>query len=124
MNRFEIWVTDLPAKASSSLHQPVLIVSFPEEETASPLVTVIPLTTEQAPQHIPSHVPLLNSPYCALCEQPATIDKKQLIRRIGSVEDAFDRFALNRALANHLGLTPMHAIYIQEGNIYEHSGLF
>ena len=124
MDRFEIWDADLPETAGSPRprHRPVLIVSDPHSSVTSPLITVVPLTTEPALHHVQSHVRLLNSPYRALCERLTTIASDQLIRRIGSVEDAYDRFALNRALANYLGLASAQAIYIQEDNLYEYFG--
>ena len=48
----------------------------------------------------------------------ASMDKTRLVRRIGYVEDAFDRFAINRALAAQLHLDSAQVIYVQEDHFY------
>ena len=107
---FELWIASLPTRKGSTLksgRRPVLIVSA-ETYEALPYVSIIPLTRDLTTQQLPSHVllcsPFLDAPSRALCEQVTTLDRDCLLRRIGRIEDVFDRFSLRRALAAHLSL--------------------
>ena len=124
MKPFELWTAQLPVEKGGSLkcgRRPVVVVS---EETygSLPHVSVVPLTRDLSSLQLPTHVLLcsrfLDSPSRALCEQVMTLEKSRLIRRIGYVEDAFDRFALRRALAVHLNLTSVQELGIQENSLY------
>ena len=126
MKHFELWVAELPGVKDSVLksgHRPVVIASDCDRESI--LVSAVPLTKDRSSLQLPTHVLLcsryLDHPSRALCEQILTLDKSHLIRRIGYVEDSFDRFALNRALALHLNLPFMQGIYFTEDNLYETS---
>ena len=74
----------------------------------SPTVSIVPLTSKPRKHEFPTYVPLfaqgLSVESLALCEQLTTIDKSQLIRRIGTVSAPKDRAALNRALAVQFGM--------------------
>ena len=127
MRRFEIWLADLPTAKDSSMkkgRRPVVIVSTDNIYAELPYISVVPLTRDLTSQKLPSHVLLcsrcLDHPSRALCEQVMTLDKSRLRRRIGSVEDPYDRFALNRALAVHLNLTL--TTYIKEESLYDTFG--
>ena len=127
MKRFEIWTADLPALAGSSrkgIRSLVIIVSNDGPYATLSALTVVPLTKNLSSQQLPSHVLLcsqhLDHPCRALCEQITTVPKTCLRRRIGYVEDPYDRFALNRALAVHLNLTLTP--YIKEDSIYDDFG--
>jgi len=127
MKRFELWMADIPENFGSSLksgHRPVIIVSGDDTYADLPFVSVVPLTKDLTSQQLPSHVLLyghnLEHPCRALCEQVSTVDKSCLRCRIGCVEDPYDRFALNRALAVHLNLTL--TTYIKEESIYDFFG--
>lgn len=107
---FELWIAALPERKGSVLksgRRPVLVVSADPSE-ALPYVSIIPLTRDLTTRQLPSHVllcsPFLDTPSRALCEQVTTLDRACLLRRIGRIEDAFDRFSLRRALAVHLNL--------------------
>lgn len=127
MKRFEIWLADLPTVKDSSMkkgRRPVVIVSTDEPYTALPFISVVPLTRDLTSQQLPSHVLLcsryLDHPSRVLCEQIMTLDTSRLHRRIGFVEDPYDRFAINRALAVYLNLTLTP--YLKEESIYETFG--
>lgn len=126
MKHFELWVAELPDVKDSVLksgRRPVVIVSDSDRESA--FVSAVPLTKDRSSFQLPTHVLLcsryLDHPSRALCEQILTLDKSRLIRRIGYVEDPFDRFALNRALALHLNLPFTQGIYFTEDTLYETS---
>ena len=104
MKHFELWTADLPFLKGSTLkcgRRPVVIVSDDQSIEDSSYVSVVPLTKNLESRQLPTHVLLcsryLDHPSRALCEQVTTLDKTRLVRRIGYVEDAFDRFAINRA---------------------------
>lgn len=121
MDRFELWTADLPLLKGSGLKKgrcPVVVVSDEETIGDTGFVSVVPLTRDLCQEQRLTHV-LLCSRYLdhtsrALCEQVTTVDKARLVRRIGYVEDPYDRFAINRALAAQLHLAPAQMIYVQE----------
>ena len=125
MKRFEIWTADLPGLKDSQLkrgRRPVVIVSGEQSTEDSRFVTIVPLTRNLESRQLPTHVLLcsqyLDHPSRALCEQVTTLDKARLVRRIGYVEDPFDRFAMNRALSAQFHLAPAQMIYVQEDHFY------
>lgn len=112
---FELWTAVLPVVKGSSLkcgRRPVIVISE-DDYGEQPFVTVIPLTRNLTAMQLPTHVLLcsrfLDEPSRALCEQVTTLDRARLIRRIGYIEEPFDRFAVRRALENRLRLDPMQA---------------
>lgn len=125
MKHFEIWTADLPFLKDSELkcgRRPVVIVSDDKSIEGGGFVSVVPLTKDLESRQLPTHVLLcsryLDHPSRALCEQVTTLDKSRLVRRIGYVEDPFDRFTINRALAAQLHLVFTQAIFVQEDPIY------
>ena len=121
MERYELWTADLLFQKESGLkkgRRPVVVVSDGEDIGETGFVSVVPLTRELTKEQRLTHVLLcsryLNHPSRALCEQITTVDKNRLVCRIGYVEDPYDRFAINRALAAQLHLAPAEIIYIQE----------
>ena len=109
--RHEIWLADIPANGGDHVQRgprPVLIVSNNLANTSSPVVTVVPLTTQLNKHHLPTHVYLrdqgLNRNSLALCEQIISLDKANLIRRLGYVHKSFDQYAIHHALAIQLGI--------------------
>ena len=125
VKRFEIWTADLPFLKGSTLkcgRRPVVIVSDDQSIEDNSSVSVVPLTKNLEGRQLPTHVLLcsryLNHPSRALCEQVTTLDMTRLVHRIGYVEDPFDRFAINRALAAQFHLAPAQMIYVQEDDNY------
>ena len=126
MKRFEIWTADLLQNQFPSQkcgRRPVVIVSGDSAYADLPFISVVPLTKDLTSQQLPTHVLLcshcLHHPSRALCEQIQTLNKSCLRRRIGSVDDPYDRFALNWALAVHFTLT---SYMIKEDPLYDFSG--
>ena len=106
-----IWMADIPTMENSHIQygrRPVVIVSNDAANDHSPVITVVPLTTQMHKHHLPTHVYLegqgLNRASIALCEQVMALDKIHLLRRIGIVYKPFDRLSLNHALAVQLGI--------------------
>lgn len=111
MKQYEIWLAKLPSIPGSSVQQgvrPVIIVSNDAANEHSPVITVVPLTSQLGKNALPTHVFLnnymLNRPSLALCEQILSVDKARLIRRIGWINKAFDRIAIQHALLVQLNM--------------------
>ena len=111
MKKMELWTAYLPVVKHSELKcgvRPVIIVSNNQSNEENSFVTVIPLTRNCASQQKVTHALLTNryldSPSRALCEQIITLDKKMLIRRIGYVDDAFERLSIRHALSQLLAV--------------------
>lgn len=112
MKRFEIWLANLPKLENSHIQcgsRPVVIVSNDAANANSPVITVVPLTSQRHKLAMPTHVYLrgqgLERDSIALCEQVMAVDKRRLTRRIGSVHDPFDQLAMHHALAIQLDMT-------------------
>lgn len=112
MKRFEIWDAVLPYRAGSHVqhgHRPCIIVSNNAANTYSPVVTIVPLTSQlrkkRLPTHVTIHSPKLHETGFAACEQIITLDKSDLIAAIDYVWDDSERAQLERALAIQLGMT-------------------
>ena len=111
IKRFEIWQAMLPVVEGSHVQsgtRPVVVVSNDMANTHSPVITVVPLTSNTRKNRLPTHVLLVASGLSvvslALCEQILTIDKSRLTRRIGQVREPLDHAALNRAMIVQLGI--------------------
>lgn len=102
---YEIWLATLNGHAVIDGCRPVIVVGTDEE---SGLVTVVPLSSQLTYPQKHSHALIsgqgLDVTSRALCEHTTTLTHQALLRRIGILSDPFDRFALRRALAVHLGL--------------------
>lgn len=110
MQRFEIWLAQIPLLENSSVQnglRPVIIVSNDLANKYSPVVTVIPLTSK-AKKPMRTHVILfsegLSSVSLALCENIMTVDKSNLIKHIGRIDNSFDQVAICRAIRIQLGM--------------------
>ena len=111
MKQFEIWAACLPRIEGSHIqggNRPVVVVSNDMANTHSPVITIVPLTSNRYKNPLPTHVTLsadgLPLTSVALCEQVTAVDKPLLSRRIGSIDEASTRSALNRALAAQFGM--------------------
>lgn len=92
----EIWKCDLGENEGSiqSGYRPVFVFSNNKNNTYSPTVNVFPLTTKMNKRALPVHVELwdyrkfgLSAPSTILVEQPMTISTKQLVKKMGKIED-------------------------------------
>lgn len=116
IHAFDIWVARLPEHKNSHVqygNRPVVVVSNDHSNTSNLVVTVVPLTSQRKKTTMQSHVYLstnsagqkqLARDSIALCEQVQTVDKRQLTRYIGNVCGAFERMAIQHALAVHLNM--------------------
>lgn len=96
MKQYDVWLADIPAPKGSHVQhgrRPVVIISNNLANTHSPVVTVIPLTSQMNKHQLPTHVYLwgqrLNRASIALCEQVMAVDKTRLLRRMGIVYKAY-----------------------------------
>lgn len=83
----DIWYVD-NAQATGHAQQgfrPWVIVSNDINNAYSPMVNAIPLTTSLCKKPLPTHCEILSGPQksIALCEQVKTLNKSQLISKIG-----------------------------------------
>lgn len=108
----DIWLADLPKQEGSRIQygiRPVVIVSNETVNRFSPVVTAVPLTSNRCKEILPTHVYLsskgLNVPSIALCDQTTSVDKSNLLHRLGHVDKPFEALALRHGLAVQLGLT-------------------
>jgi len=116
VHAYDIWVARLPKRLDSHVqhgNRPVVVVSNNHHNTTGPLVTVVPLTSQREKLFRQSHVYLsshtegqkqLACDSIALCEHVMTVDKRQLTQYIGNVSGAFERMAIQHALAVHLNM--------------------
>lgn len=108
---FDIWLADLPAAPESHVQsgmRPVIVVSNDTANRYSPIISIVPLTTNLARVDIPTHTVIrsrfLRSPSMVLCEQITTIDKSCLKERMGAVESLHERLAIRHCVKVQLGL--------------------
>ena len=92
----EIWMADLGERSGSlqSGRRPVLIVSNDKNNRYSSVLNVIPMTTKMNKRNLPCHVEIydyekfgLNAPSTIMVEQLTVVGKKDLMFRIGKIND-------------------------------------
>ena len=97
VKRGEIYLCDLnPVVGTEQAGiRPVLVIQIDKANKVSPHTIIIPFTTKIRDAILPSHTKIpsgvggLKEDSVLLCEQIRVIDKKRLIKRIGSLNDAF-----------------------------------
>jgi mRNA interferase MazF len=110
IKRNEIWLADLGTRDGSEQGgiRPVLILQNDVGNRFSPTV-IIAAITDVKKMHIPTHVFIDSGKYglfkdsTILLEQVQTIDKKKLIKRMGSLSET-DRKKVGKALSISLAL--------------------
>lgn len=107
----EIYYAALPIIKNSQVQQgvrPVLVVSNNKANQYSPIITVIPLTSCLTKHYLPTHVTLigygLEKPSVLLAEQILSLDKKNLLSKIGVVEDFGTMTKIKRAMSIQLSI--------------------
>ena len=112
MKQYEVWVAYLPTVKGSHVQggcRPVVVVSNDMANTHSPVITIVPLTSNLHKNPLPTHVMLsaegLPTVSIALCEQITAVDKPLLSHCIGYIGEESVRAKLSRALAVQLGMT-------------------
>ena len=92
----EIWMCNLKEHGGSvqSGHRPVFVISNDKNNTYSPTLNIIPLTSKMNKRRLPIHVELwhyqdygLRAPSTMLVEQTTTVPVEDLYERIGEVSD-------------------------------------
>lgn len=93
-NFCDIYYANIPVVPGSQVQQgvrPVIIISNDLNNKYSPVVTVVPLTSKLSKHHLPTHINIqgygLPKKSVILGEQIITLDKKNLIEKIGTIID-------------------------------------
>lgn len=112
--RMEIWFARLDLKEDSSIQggdRPVLIISNNGNNDASSTVTILPMTSKKKKPDMAAHTWLdkdmldgLDRSSMVLAEQITTIDKKQLIKKIGYCDDKEVHQKIARSIMIQLGM--------------------
>lgn len=96
MKRFEVWIVNLDPTVGSEIKKtrPAVIVSPDELNAHLQTVVVVPLTTGRSyPFRIATRVQ--GKPGVAAVDQIRTMDKRRLVKRIGSLRDRTARRVLD-----------------------------
>ena len=113
--RLELWLVDLP-KADDNTHvqygmRPAIVISNDAANENSPVVSVIPLTSNRKKGQLPTHVfisnPGLSCSSIALCEQIQSLDKGRMLKKLGQITNPFTIKAVEYGLAVQLGLVSL-----------------
>lgn len=118
--RMEIWFARLDRHTDSSVQggsRPVLIVSNDINNSASSVVTVLPMTSKPKKLYLPTHTWIDSSRLTRtegvdeeqgggliLAEQITTIDKERLLYRIGALKDKTLITLIERSIIAQLGM--------------------
>lgn len=103
----EIWMGKLPDSSGSvqSGNRPLLIVSNDKNNKFSPNVNVMPLTTKINKRNLPCHVVLenfkefgLTAPSTIMVEQLTTVQKENLLYKMGKIENKETLTQIYRAM--------------------------
>lgn len=112
IRKYDIWLADIPTIPESHVQcgvRPVIVVSNDTANKYSPLISIIPLTTNLGRMDIPTHTIIRNRylsvPSMALCEQIMTIDKTRLKNHMGALEYPHERLAIHHCVQVQLDLT-------------------
>jgi mRNA interferase MazF len=95
IKRGDVFLVDLNpvVGAEQAGIRPALVIQIDKANTASPHTVIIPFTTRIRQVKLPSHVRIpagiagLAEESILLCEQIRVIDKRRLVRKIGSVDE-------------------------------------
>lgn len=111
VRKYDIWLANLPAVPESHVQRgirPVIVVSNDTANRYSPIISIVPLTTNLSRVDMPTHTIIrsrfLRCPSMALCEQIMTIDKSRLMNRMGALECLHERLAIRHCVQVQLGL--------------------
>lgn len=111
IKRGEIYLANLPKIEGTSIQwgiRPVVAVANEMSNEHSPVVQVVPITSQQAKNRIPTHINIstkcglkLNS--TALCEQLMLVQKDIMYKKIGKLDD-ITMNSINGAILIQLGI--------------------
>lgn len=112
VHQFDVWFADLTNKGEGShLHKgrrPVVVISNEAANKHSPIISVVPLTSQVKKAKLPTHVLLDGIGKCgeslAMCEQVRSIDKSDLVNQVGQVTDKTERQNLIHSICVQFGI--------------------
>lgn len=103
----EIWMCNLADRSGSvqTGARPVFVLSNDKNNTFSPTLNVIPMTSRMGKNNLPIHVSLwdyrrygLNKPSVLLVEQITTVSLNSLSMKLGMIDDRETLIRIRRAL--------------------------
>lgn len=109
LNRYDIIEAELKINSNGSIQQkkrPYIIVSNVKSVEKSTIITVMPLTHVIKKEYLPVHACLnaedngLRCYSMILGEQPQTICKDEIIRKLGNVQNKTERNLINKVCFN------------------------
>ena len=111
VERFDICCVRLNEPEAGSCIQggirPAIVISNDMCNKHSPVVTVVPLTS-RTKRRLPTHVTVygygLACMSTAICEQLTTIDKGQIMRKIGHISHKGVQIAIDRAISTQIAV--------------------
>ena len=87
-------------------YRPVFVISNNQNNTYSPTINVIPLTSKMNKKQLPMHVEIwdyqkygLRAPSTLLVEQISTVTIDNLTKRIGAISDTYTLNVIYRAMS-------------------------
>lgn len=109
--KFDICFVSLSAPEEGSYiqggYRPAVIISNNSCNKFSPVVTVVPLTSQRK-KYLPTHVNIcgfgLDRSSIVLCEQLITIDRSQIGKWIGHIYDRGVQNAINHAVCTQIAV--------------------
>ncbi len=92
MVRGEVYLAELSSRNNEHVqggYRPVIVISNNKGNEYSDNVVVVPMTTKKMKNHQITHARIIFNHICqiVLCENPTTISKAQIHRRVGKVSD-------------------------------------
>lgn len=103
----EIWMCNLTEKEGSiqAGYRPVFVLSNDKNNTFSPTLNVIPITSKMSKKYLPIHVSLwdyqlygLRKPSTMLVEQITTVSVDKLETRVGVIKDMDTLTKIHKAM--------------------------
>lgn len=115
----EIWMCNLYNKEGSiqSGYRPVFVISNDKNNTYSPTLNIIPITSKMNKRRLPVHVELwdcekygLKVPSTLMIEQITTISSECLDKRLGEIGDKFVLDEIWNAISIQFPIAQMAAV--------------
>lgn len=107
----DIFYADLPDLLGTQVQKgvrPVIVVSNNMNNYYSPVVNVVPLTSRMTKSNLPTHVAIdghgLSKPSIILAEQIISLDKTNLLKKIGAISDDCLQKKIRKALMVQLNM--------------------
>lgn len=107
IRKYDIWLADLPAVPESHVQsgvRPIIVVSNDIANAHSPIISIVPLTTNLSRIDMPTHTVLHSRFLRCPSEQIMTIDTSWLLNRMGALECVHERLAVRHCVQIQLDL--------------------